>query len=182
MDGVLLPSLELEEVVVRTRPARHWMDGIVERVKASDEPDFIQGALAERLVLSPCLLLDETRRDKADRNIMFGGVHHYAIALELVTFRLEEVLTFSAKLGSPYLVWRGPVFILEGKSGVVGMIRILKTSSHIVVKGRDVLFVKDIQPAELFRGENFFVDLHLGENGVCSRSWSCIEGKKADRA
>ena len=113
---------------------------------------------------------------------MLGGVHQNAITFELITFGLHEVLTFSIKLWCPDLVWGCPVFILEGKSGVVGMIRILKTSSHIVVKGRDVLFVKGIQPAELFRGENFFVDLHLGENGVCSRSWSCIEGKKADRA
>ena len=182
MDGVLLPGLKFEEVIEGTGPARHWMDGVVEGVEASDKPDFIQGTLTEGLVFRPCLLLDEGRRNQADRDIMFGGVLHNALVLELITFGLHEVLTFSVKLGCPDLVWGGPIFIFEPKSGIVRVVRILKPPTHIIIKGRQVLSVKQVKTAELFRGKNRFIYLHLGENRIRSRLWSSGEGKKINRA
>ena len=113
---------------------------------------------------------------------MFGGVHQNALLLELITFGLHEVLTFSVKLGCPDLVWGGPVFVFETKSSIVRVVRILKPPTHIIIKGREMLLVKRVKTTKLFRGKNLVIDLHLRENRFNSRLWSSGEGKKINRA
>ena len=89
------------------------MDGVVESVKACDEPDLIQGTLDKRLVLGTAFLLDKGGGYIADLSVDLGGVCHDAIALKFVTFGLHEVLTFPIELGRPDFVRGRPILIFK---------------------------------------------------------------------
>ena len=93
--------------------------------------------------------------------VLLGGVSQDAGLFELITFSLEKIQIFSVVLGSPYLVRRGPILILECKRGIVGVIRVLEAMGHVIIEGSCVFPVEGVKSFQLFGRENLGVNLDL---------------------
>ena len=143
------------------------MDGVIQRIEASDIPDLIQGALCKRFMFGPTFLLNEGGGDHAHvaaRDL--GGVRQDALLLQLITLGLHQVDTFAAELRSPVLLRGGPVLITESKCGVIGAHSILESTRHVFIESRDVHSVEGMQLTHLSRSQQSGVDGNLREDVI----------------